>query len=116
LIAYFYYQAKQNNAGKGVREEDFRYAGPIPQSRETGIVMLADSCEAALRSLKDASYEDALNMVNKILRARWQDGQLRESNLTRAEMGKIAEIFVQVWQQYHHKRIAYPKAALANNP
>ncbi|TAF57904.1 MAG: HDIG domain-containing protein [Oscillatoriales cyanobacterium] len=116
LIAYFYYQAKQNNSGKGVREEDFRYAGPIPQSRETGIVMLADSCEAALRSLKDASYEDALNMVNKILRARWQDGQLRESNLTRAEMGKIAEIFVQVWQQYHHKRIAYPKAALTNNP
>jgi putative nucleotidyltransferase with HDIG domain len=116
LIAYFYYQAKQNNAGRGVREEDFRYAGPIPQSRETGIVMLADSCEAALRSLKDASYEDALNMVNKILRARWQDGQLRESSLTRAEMGKIAEIFVQVWQQYHHKRIAYPKAALTNNP
>ncbi len=116
LIAYFYYQAKQNHSGRGVREEDFRYAGPIPQSRETGIVMLADSCEAALRSLKDASYDDALNMVNKILRARWQDGQLRESSLTRAEMGKIAEIFVQVWQQYHHKRIAYPKAALANNP
>lgn len=116
LIAYFYYQAKQNNVGRGVREEDFRYAGPIPQSRETGIVMLADSCEAALRSLKDASYDDALNMVNKILRARWQDGQLRESSLTRAEMGKIAEIFVQVWQQYHHKRIAYPKAALASNP
>jgi putative nucleotidyltransferase with HDIG domain len=116
LIAYFYYQAKQNTSGRQVREEDFRYAGPIPQSRETGIVMLADSCEAALRSLKDASYDDALNMVNKILRARWQDGQLRESGLTRAEMGKIADIFVQVWQQYHHKRIAYPKAALANNP
>lgn len=115
LIAYFYYQAKQNPLGRHVREEDFRYAGPIPQSRETGIVMLADSCEAALRSLKEASYDDALNMVNKILRARWQDGQLRESGLSRAEMGKIAEIFVQVWQQHNHKRIAYPKAALAQN-
>jgi len=115
LIAYFYYQAKQNSGGREVSEDHFRYRGPIPQSRETGIVMLADSCEAALRSLKDASYDEALNMVNKILRARWQDQQLAESGLTRSEMGKIAEIFVQVWQQYHHKRIAYPKAALSSN-
>jgi hypothetical protein len=113
LIAYFYYQAK-HRSDREVREEDFRYEGPIPQSRETGIVMLADSCEAALRSLKDATPEDALSMVNKILRARWQDNQLVESGLTRAEMGKIAEIFVQVWQQFNHKRIAYPKAVLSN--
>lgn len=113
LIAYFYYQAKHRN-DREVCEEDFRYAGPIPQSRETGIVMLADSCEAALRSLKDATPDDALSMVNKILRARWQDNQLVDSGLTRAEMGKIAEIFVQVWQQFNHKRIAYPKAVLSN--
>lgn len=113
LIAYFYYQAKHSNR-REVNDADFRYDGPIPQSRETGIVMLADSCEAALRSLKDATTDDALSMVNKILRARWQDNQLVESGLTRAEMGKIAEIFVQVWQQFNHKRIAYPKAVLAN--
>ena len=95
-----------------VREADFRYDGPIPQSRETGIVMLADSCEAALRSLKDATYEEALNMVNRILRARWQDQQLVDSGLTRSEMGKIAEVFVRVWQQVNHQRIVYPKAAL----
>ncbi|MFP4219165.1 MAG: HD family phosphohydrolase [Phormidium sp.] len=113
LIAYFYYQAKHSNR-REVNDADFRYDGPIPQSRETGIVMLADSCEAALRSLKDATPEDALSMVNKILRARWQDNQLVDSGLTRAEMGKIAEIFVQVWQQFNHKRIAYPKAVLSN--
>ncbi|NET17551.1 MAG: hypothetical protein F6K08_34390, partial [Okeania sp. SIO1H6] len=90
----------------------FRYAGPIPQSRETAIVMLADSCEAALRSLKDATHKDALQMVKKIMRARWQDNQLVDSGLTRAEMSTIAEIFVQVWEQYNHKRIAYPKAAM----
>lgn len=118
-IAYFYHQALQlakENPSLTVREEDFRYDGPIPQSRETGIVMLADSCEAALRSLKDATPEEALNMVNKILRARWQDSQLADSGLTREDMSKIAEIFVRVWQQFNHKRIAYPKAALSPQP
>ncbi|MCT7962895.1 HD family phosphohydrolase [Laspinema sp. D1] len=115
LIAYFYHQAQQRaqKEGREVRDEDFRYDGPIPQSRETAIVMLADSCEAALRSLKDVSEEEALNMVNKILKARWQDNQLGESGLKREEMPKIAEIFVRVWQQFNHKRIAYPKAALS---
>jgi cyclic-di-AMP phosphodiesterase PgpH len=136
LIAYFYHQAKQIAAqepadlkisladgdnstmltikSREVREEDFRYDGPIPQSRETGIVMVADSCEAALRSLKDASHEEALNMVNKILRARWQDNQLIDSGLTREDMSLIAEIFVRVWEQFNHKRIAYPSAVFTS--
>lgn len=117
LISYFYYQAQEmasQNPDIAVHEKDFRYAGPIPQSPETGIVMLADSCEAALRSLnKDACPEDAYAMVNKILRARWKDKQLVESCLTRKDMDIIANVFVQVWQQFNHKRIAYPKAALA---
>ncbi|MEM9447627.1 MAG: HDIG domain-containing metalloprotein [Cyanobacteria bacterium P01_E01_bin.6] len=119
LITYFYYQAQQQpkeDASTTILEEDFRYAGPIPQSRETGIVMLADSCEAALRSLKDATPEEALAMVNRILRARWQDNQMVDSGLTRQDMARIAEIFVRVWQQYNHKRIPYPKAALALRP
>ncbi|MGG6238432.1 HD family phosphohydrolase [Nodosilinea sp. AN01ver1] len=116
LISYFYHQAKEMTKDEPaliVKEDDFRYDGPIPQSPETGIVMLADSCEAALRSLTDATPDEALAMVNRILRARWKDNQLVESGLTRDHMALIAEIFVQVWQQYNHKRIAYPKAALA---
>ncbi|HIK06147.1 MAG TPA: HD family phosphohydrolase [Trichormus sp. M33_DOE_039] len=112
LIAYFYHQAEQMAQADPsivVNEADFRYAGPIPQSRETGIVMLADACEAALRSLKDVNPEQALTMLNNILRARWQDNQLIDSGLTREEMTRIAEIFVEVWQQFHHKRIVYPK-------
>lgn len=111
-IAYFYHQAQQlakEDKNLQIKDEDFRYDGPAPQSRETAIVMLADSCEAALRSLRDATPEKALNMVNNILRARWKDDQLLDSGLTRQEMSKIAEIFVTVWQQFHHKRIAYPK-------
>lgn len=118
LIAYFHYQAQQlavaeadNPSAVVVDERDFRYNGPIPQSPETGIVMLADACEAALRSLKDATYEEALAIVNKILRSRWQDNQLIDSGLTRDQMSRIAEIFVEVWLQFHHKRIAYPKTA-----
>ena len=115
LIAYFYHQAKQNAdryPDRTVQEQAFRYAGPIPQSRETGIVMLADSCEAALRSLKDATPEMALSTVKKILRARWQDEQLVDSGLSRPEMDIIAEVFVRVWQQLNHQRIPYPSLAL----
>jgi hypothetical protein len=111
-IGYFHHQAQQRaqqDSSITVDDVDFRYDGPSPQSRETGIVMLADSCEAALRSLKDATPDDALNMINKILAARWKDGQLNESGLTRSEMTTIAEVFVQVWQQSNHQRIAYPK-------
>jgi cyclic-di-AMP phosphodiesterase PgpH len=127
LIAYFHHQAQQmaqSDPSLIVDDADFRYDGPIPQSRETGIVMLADSCEAALRSLqasasvknpgekrslKDVSTEQALAMLNNILRAKWQDNQLVDSGLKREEMSQIARIFVDVWQQFHHKRIAYPK-------
>ncbi|HTL88440.1 MAG TPA: HDIG domain-containing protein [Leptolyngbya sp.] len=108
LIAYFHHQARQTD--KVVEESDFRYAGPIPQSRETGIVMLADACEAALRSLEDATPAEALATVNKVFKARWQDQQLVDSELTRQELAQISHIFVQVWQQFRHKRIAYPKS------
>ncbi|MBE9125544.1 MULTISPECIES: HD family phosphohydrolase [unclassified Coleofasciculus] len=119
LISYFYFQAQQKAQQEGsqsVKEVDFRYDGPIPQSRETGIVMLADACEAALRSLKDVTPETALTTVNKIFKARWQDNQLLDAGLTREDLSTIAEVFVRVWQQYNHQRIAYPKAALNCQP
>lgn len=117
-IAYFYHQAiglAQQDPTISVQTSDFSYDGPIPQSQETAIVMLADSCEAALRTLqaggktKEPSHEEALLMVNKILRSRWQENQLVDSGLTREQIDQIAKIFVEVWQQFHHKRIAYPK-------
>ncbi|MBD0335724.1 MAG: HDIG domain-containing protein, partial [Cyanobacteria bacterium Co-bin13] len=119
VIGYFYHQAQEwatKDEGLTINDQDFRYDGPIPQSPETGIVMLADSCEAALRSMQEATTEEALALVNRILRARWKDNQLVDSGLTREQMTVIAEVFVQVWQQYNHKRIAYPKAALASSP
>ncbi len=114
LIAYFYYQAKQKAEAEGtvLVEADFRYAGPVPQSREAGIMMLADGCEAALRSLRNATQKQALATVHKIFKSRWQDQQLVDSGLSYDELPVIAEVFVRVWEQFNHKRIAYPKGAL----
>ncbi|MEL6940957.1 MAG: HDIG domain-containing metalloprotein, partial [Cyanobacteria bacterium J06598_1] len=115
-ISYFYQQAKERQEKEPslvVNIADFSYDGPIPQSPETGITMLADSCEAALRSLKpEASMDEAYTMVNKILRARWRSRQLIDSGLIREDMDVIASVFIQVWQQHNHKRIEYPKDAL----
>ena len=74
--------------------------------------MLADGCEAALRSLKNATPEHALSMIHKIFQARWRENQLMDSGLKKEELPIIAKVFVRVWQQSNHKRIAYPKAAL----
>ena len=114
LIAYFYHQAKQKAETEGTTliESDFRYVGPIPQSREAGIMMLADGCEAALRSLRDATPKQALATVQKIFKSRWQDSQLIDSGLSYEELPIIAEVFVRVWEQFNHKRIVYPKGAL----
>ncbi|PZU97648.1 MAG: metal-dependent phosphohydrolase [Pseudanabaena sp.] len=109
-IAYFYCQAQQRS--DHVSESDFRYVGPIPQSRETGIVMLADACEAALRSLgTDTTLEAANTLLMRIFQARWDDGQLKDSSLTKADLEKIAPVFIKIWKERNHGRIKYPNLA-----
>ena len=106
LMAYFYDQAKQQAEAKGttVLESDFRYPGPIPQSREAGIIMLADGCEAALRALRDVTAKQALITVEKIFQSRWQDGQLLDSGLSNEELALVAGVFVRVGQQFDRAR------------
>jgi putative nucleotidyltransferase with HDIG domain len=117
-IAYFHHQAQQQADGQPVPEEAFRYDGPIPQTPETGVVMLADACEAALRSMIAKEVPDgdvaaeARATVQRIFRSRWEDGQLLDSNLTLADLDIVAEAFLEVWRQSNHERIPYPKAAL----
>ncbi len=109
-ITYFYCQAQKRS--KHVVESEFRYMGPIPQSRETGIVMLADACEAALRSLgTETTLEDGKNLLMQIFRARWNDGQLKDSSLTLEELECIAPVFLKVWKERNHGRIKYPHLA-----
>lgn len=111
LTQYFFTQA-QRSAGKGgaVAERDFRYPGPSPRTRETAILLLADTCEAAVRSVRPATREDLERLVRKLIDERISEGELDESNLTFKELQTIREIFLQVLQGVHHPRISYPEA------
>ena len=106
-MGFFLHQAQQKDPT--VSEHLFRYRGPTPRSKETGILMLADGCEAALRSLPpDTSDSEAQTTVKRILEARLADGQLSQSGLSRAEVDLVMHAFVRVWRRMRHRRIPYP--------
>jgi putative nucleotidyltransferase with HDIG domain len=109
LVQYFYSQAlRLAGEGAGVTEEDFRYPGPRPRSKETAILLLADMCEAAVRSVRPATREELDRLVRKLIDERVDDGELSESDLTFKDLQTIRDIFLQVLQGVHHPRIAYP--------
>jgi len=106
-MGYFLHQAIEKDPS--VKESQFRYKGPIPSCRETGILMLADGCEAALRSLDPKTTDSqACSTVRRIVESRQLDGQLKDSSLTRAEVEIVIRAFVNVWRRMRHRRIAYP--------
>ena len=106
-MGYFLHQARERQPG--IAEERFRYRGPNPRSRETAILMLADGCEAALRSLPPGTSDsEALAMVRRIVEARAVDGQLASSGLGPAERELLIRAFVRVWKRMRHRRIPYP--------
>ena len=106
-MGYFLHQARERDPE--VAERRFRYRGPTPRSRETGILMLADGCEAALRSLPPGTSEaEARQMVRRIVEARQADGQLAGSGISRAELELLIRAFVRVWRRMRHRRIPYP--------
>ncbi len=106
-MGYFLYQARERDPS--VPESRFRYQGPIPSCRETAILMLADGCEAALRSLDPKTTDSqACLTVRRIVESRQLDGQLKESSLTRAEVEIVIRAFVNVWRRMRHRRIPYP--------
>ena len=106
-MGYFLHKAKERSAS--VEERRFRYKGPEPRSKETAILMLADGCEAALRSLPpDTSDAQAVDTVRRIVESRQRDGQLRKSSLNRSEVELVIRAFVQVWRRMRHRRIPYP--------
>jgi len=106
-MGYFLHQARERDPA--MAEERFRYRGPTPRSRETAILMLADGCEAALRSLPPGTSEaEARAMVRGLVEARLGDGQLAESGISRAELELLIRAFVRVWKRMRHRRIPYP--------
>lgn len=109
LVAYFYHKAKKGDKGEDVKEEDFRYSGPRPQSKEAAVVMLADSVEAAVRSMVDKTEGKIEGLVRKIIKDKLDDGQLDLCSLTLKDLDEIANSFMRVFSGYFHEREEYPE-------
>lgn len=110
LIKFFYERAKsQATAGQIVEEKDFRYPGPKPQTREAGIVMLADCVEAASRTLVNPTPDRIQGMVQNIINRIFTDGQLDECELTLKNLHEIAKSFTVILNGIFHHRIEYPE-------
>ncbi|MCD7033056.1 HD family phosphohydrolase [Metabacillus sp. GX 13764] len=107
LLKYFYYKAKER--GDEVREEEFRYSGPKPQTREIAVISIADSVEAAVRSMANPTPERIEKIVRGIIADRLQDGQLNECDLTLKELDVVAKSFCESLQGIFHSRIEYPE-------
>ncbi|MGA9349307.1 MAG: HDIG domain-containing metalloprotein [Anaerolineae bacterium] len=110
LATYFYQQARESEADE-VNEEDFRYPGPKPQTKETAIVLLADSCEAVVRAERPASLEEIEELVRKVIGNKVSAGQLDECDLTLHDLDEIRDAFVSILQGVFHPRIKYPEEA-----
>ncbi|ACI19392.1 HD family phosphohydrolase [Dictyoglomus thermophilum] len=108
LLSYFYMKQKQLNPNQIIPEVDFRYPGPKPKSKEAAIVMLADSVEAATRSLKNVTPENIEKVVRDVIRKKLNDGQLENSRLTLEELEKISQSFIKTLIEVRHPRVPYP--------
>lgn len=108
VMAYFYQKALETDSHSSVNKDDFRYPGPRPRSKETGLLMCADTVEAAVRSLKDPTPASIRNMVTKLIDLRAQEGELDQSGITLNDLNLIKEKFINILTGIYHKRIAYP--------
>ena len=120
LITFFYQKAidlqEKLKSSKGgdvpsVSEQDYRYPGPKPQTKEAGLVLLADAVEAASRTLADPTAARIQGLVQKIVNRIFSDGQLDECELTLKDLHEIAKSFIQILMGISHQRIEYPEPA-----
>lgn len=109
MIKYFYDKAIKLRGEENVDASKFRYPGPKPQTKETAIVMLADTCESAVRSIPEPDIEKVENLISNLINDRINDKQLDESPLTFSDIRKIKEVFGSILLGQHHRRIRYPK-------
>jgi len=110
LVYYFYLRALENpKEDQEVMEEGFRYPGPKPNSKETAIVLLADSVEAAVRALKDPDPAKIEDLVHKVINNKFIDGQLDECDLTLKDLERISAVFIRLLCGIYHSRASYPE-------
>lgn len=107
IAKYFYNQAIQEEGAENVKEEQFRYTGPKPNSKETAILMIADAVESAVRAMKGATADEIENIIDKIIVERLNDGQLADSPLTLNDLRIISITFSRILRGMQHNRIKY---------
>ncbi|WP_051993139.1 HD family phosphohydrolase [Clostridium sartagoforme] len=109
LVKYFYYKLKNSSdRPEEIKEEDFRYPGPIPSSKESGILMLADSVEASVRSIGEPTKGKIEEMVNNIINDKLNSRQLVNCDLTLKDIEIIRKSFLKTLDGIYHHRIEYP--------
>ena len=110
-VYYFYRQQLEHMGGDSslVEESDFRYAGPKPHSKESAIIMIADTMEAASRSLEDVNEEILTELIDRLVRDKAEDGQFDECELTFEELGVVKRTMVTSLLAARHSRIKYPQ-------
>ncbi|MFP8782256.1 HD family phosphohydrolase [Planococcus plakortidis] len=106
LLKFFYHKAKEQN--DALSEQEYRYSGPKPQSREIAIIMVADSLEAAVRSMDSPSTEKIRKMVDAITEDKLKDGQFDECDITLKELKRVKSVMCETLNGIFHSRIAYP--------
>ncbi len=110
LIKFFWEKAKEqaDSSKKEIKEKDFRYEGPLPQTKETGILLLADGVEAASRAMKDPNYQKLESLIDKMVDERVNEGQLSKTPLTFQDIRTIKETFLNILVGIYHSRVEYP--------
>ena len=111
-VMYFYHKALQQADGKPVDIKDFRYGGSRPTTKESAIVMLADTIEAAVRSMSDPTPQAIQRFIERLLRGKIEDGQLSSSPLSLHDIDGICEAFSNVLSGVFHERIEYPNVQM----
>lgn len=106
---YFYRSSQQENPNITINEEPFTYPGPDPYTKEQAVLMMADACEAATRSLKEKSEQNIQNIVNKIITSQKNDGRFNNAPITLKDIETVKNIFVKKLSNIYHSRIAYPE-------
>ena len=114
-IKYFYNKWCNENPDKEIDEEMFSYPGPNPTTREQALLMMADSVEAASRSLKDYSDKSVSKLVNNIIDAQVNEGMFKDTPLTFRDLEAIKEVFIERLKTMYHARISYPELKVKNN-
>ena len=110
-VMFFYHKALQMANGNPIDINDFRYGGPKPQTKEAAIVMMADTIEAAVRSMKDPTPKAIDQFIERLIRGKLEDGQLSDSPLSLRDIDQICEAFSGILKGVYHGRIEYPKVS-----